>query len=161
MLKIGCGSPSIYHPTQWHDKIDVFRFSTAGISHKIADLYRSGLSLQAVARQTDRSKTYVRKTLLKHGADLRAHSHDQRTGGAKAKAMAIKNAPYGCCLVNGALLENPKEMAIIHIIIKWWQEGLSHGAIARKLNDQNIKPRKAALWSQPTVGFIIKRQSKK
>jgi len=127
---------------------------------KAVDLYRSGLSLQAVARQVHRSKTYVRKTLLKNGVALRAHSYDQLTGGVKAKPMAIKNAPYGYCLVNGTLLKDPKEMAIVQLIMKWWQQGLSHGAIAHKLNNQKINPRKAARWSQPTVGLIIKRQSK-
>ncbi len=160
-MKIGCGSPSIYHPTQWHDKIDVFQFNNSGISRKAVDLYQSGLSLQAVAWQVRRSKTFVRKTLLKHRVDLRAHSHDQLASGVKAKAMAIKNAPYGFVLVNGALLEDPREIAVVQLIIMWWQQGLSHGAIARKLNAQKIKPRKAALWSQPTVGCIIKRQSKR
>lgn len=90
---------------------------------------------------------------------LRAHSNDQLDGPVKAKSIAIKNAPYGFALVNGVLHEDPKERAVVQLIIKWWQQGLSHGAIARKLNDQKIKPRKAARWSQPTVGFIIKRQS--
>jgi hypothetical protein len=34
---------------------------------------------------------------------------------------------------------------------------MGHCAIARRLNEQGIKPRKAAQWSQPTVGYIIKR----
>ncbi len=127
----------------------------------MVDLYQSGFSLQAVSREVHRSKTYVRNTILKHGVDLRAHSLDQLASGVKSKAMAIKNAPYGFCLVNGGLLEAPKEMAVVQLIMKWWQQGFSHGAIARKLNSQKIKPRKAALWSQPTVGFIIKRQLKK
>jgi hypothetical protein len=63
-------------------------------------------------------------------------------------------------LVDGQLREHPKEMAVVRQILKWSQQGLSHGAIARRLNDQKVKPRKAAQWSQPTVGFIIKRQTK-
>lgn len=72
--------------------------------------------------------------------------------------MSIRNAPYGYCLVNGALLEDPREMAVVALMVKWWTQGMSYGAIARKLNSQKIKPRKAAAWSQPTVGFILQRQ---
>ncbi len=161
MSKIGCGLPSIYHPAQPHDSIDVFRFNPSSISQKAVHLYQSGLSLQAVARQVHRSKTYVRKTLVESGVDLRAHSNDQLDGPVKSKSIAIKNASYGFTLVNGVLHEDPKEMAVVQLIIKWWQQGLSQGAIARKLNNQKIKPRKADLWSQPTVGFIIKRQTNK
>jgi len=49
-------------------------------------------------------------------------------------------------------------MAVVAQMLKWWKQGMSYGAIARKLNAQKIKPRKAAAWSQPTVGFIIQRQ---
>ncbi|MFZ4712558.1 MAG: recombinase family protein [Bacteriovoracaceae bacterium] len=45
----------------------------------------------------------------------------------------------------------------MQIIIELWKSGKSHGAIARELNNQNIKPRKAKAWSQVVVGFIIER----
>jgi hypothetical protein len=44
-------------------------------------------------------------------------------------------------------------------MLSWWKNGMSFGAIARRLNSQKIKPRKASQWSQPTVGFIIQRQT--
>jgi hypothetical protein len=75
--------------------------------------------------------------------------------------MSVRNAPYGYCLVGGKLLEDPREMAVVQLMLKWWGEGMSLGAIARRLNSQRIKPRKATSWSQPTVGFIIQRQPKK
>ncbi len=50
-------------------------------------------------------------------------------------------------------------MANVSLMMTWWKQGQSLGAIARRLNDQKIKPRKAAHWSQPTVGFIIQRQN--
>jgi hypothetical protein len=43
-------------------------------------------------------------------------------------------------------------------MMKWREQGMGFCAIARRLNEQNIKPRKAAQWSQPTVGFIIQRK---
>jgi hypothetical protein len=60
-------------------------------------------------------------------------------------------------LVAGQLQPDPREQVTLQLIIKWWQEGLSHCAITKSLNKKNIKPRKAKEWSQPTVGFIIKR----
>jgi len=55
-------------------------------------------------------------------------------------------------------LVNPREQVTLQLIIKWLKEGLSHCAITKSLNKKNIKPRKAKEWSQPTVGFIIKRR---
>jgi hypothetical protein len=72
--------------------------------------------------------------------------------------MSIRTAPYGYCLVNGKREVDPKEASVVRLMMKWREQGMGYCAIARRLNEQNIKPRKAAKWSQPTVGFIIQRQ---
>jgi len=156
--KIGCPKPTTYHPSQPHDKIEVLLFNPICISRSSVDLYLSGQSLQAIASKLRCSKTAVRDALIKAGVELRAHSTGQLDARLRVKAKALRNAPYGYCLVNGQLEEDPREVAVVQLIMKWWRQGLSHGAIARQLNRQKIKPRKAAQWSQPTVGFIIKRQ---
>jgi len=117
--------------------------------------------LRAIATEVGLSKSGVRQTLLSAGVALRAHSNDQIKSGKASKATSIRNAPYGYCLVNRRLLEDPREMAVVQLMLQWWRDGMSLGAIARRLNSQKIKPRKAASWSQPTVGFIIQRQSNK
>lgn len=75
--------------------------------------------------------------------------------------MSDKTASYGYCLIQGKRIEDPKEQVILKLILKWATEGKSHCSIANKLNEKKLKPRKAAKWSQPTIGFIIKRHQKK
>jgi hypothetical protein len=121
-------------------------------------MYASGYSLAAIATELDVAKTTVRQTLIADGISLRAHSNRQLAAPSAAKSQSIKTAPYGYCLVGGRLIEDPREMAVVQLMLGWWQSGMSLGAIARRLNSQKIKPRKAAQWSQPTVGFIVQRQ---
>lgn len=93
--------------------------------------------------------------------ELKAHSYGQFKRSAKTKVMSEKTAPYGYCLVQGKRVEDPKEQVILKLILKWATEGKSHCAIANTLNEKKLKPRKATKWSQPTIGFIIKRHQKK
>jgi hypothetical protein len=61
---------------------------------------------------------------------------------------------------SGKKRESYPQIWALKLIFKWAEQGQSHCAIARKLNDQKLKPRHAEKWSQPTVGFIIKRHKK-
>lgn len=124
-------------------------------------MYVSGASLAAIGDELGIAKATIRQALISDGVQLRAHSNGQRKGTSAPKIMSIKNAPYGYCLVGGRLIEDPREMAVVRKMLTWWRSGMSLGAIARQLNSQKIKPRKAAQWSQPTVGFIIQRQKNK
>lgn len=89
--------------------------------------------------------------------ELRSHSNGQLNSKKKPKEKSIKTAPYGWCLVDGMLHKDPREQSTLKLILKWAKQGQSHTSIAKKLNEQNIKPRHALKWSQPTIGFIIKR----
>ncbi len=121
-------------------------------------MYASGSSISAIANDLGIAKSTIRQSLISGGVTLRAHSNHQLGGASASKTKSIKNAPYGYCLVGGRLLEDPREMAVVQKMLAWRRSGMSLGAIARQLNSQKIKPRKAAQWSQPTVGFIIQRQ---
>ena len=140
-----------------HDSIQLYRLSRQGIYEKAAVLYEKGASLHAIARELNIPKSTVRKTLLDGGVVLRPHSKRQLQYVDVPSRISIRTAPYGYCVVEGRLVEDPKEASVVRLILEWWRQGMSHCAITRRLNDQRIKPRKAAKWSQPTVGFIIKR----
>lgn len=144
---------------QAHDKIRHYLLKKQAISEKARHLYTQGHSLQGIATELGTAKNTIRQALLRQGVTLRAHSNSQLRAVKNVKA-AIKNAPYGYCLVQGRLAEDPKEIAAVRLILKWWHGGMSLGAIARSLDSQKIKPRKAAQWSQPTIGFIVRRQIK-
>jgi DNA-binding NarL/FixJ family response regulator len=157
LKNFGCGKPPIYHPRYPHDIIEISNLTRQGISKKIAELYENGLSTKAVAEELLISKTAVRDHLNDAGVPLRSHSNNQISPNKTGRTRSIKTAPYGYCLVAGKLHEEPREQVILKLILKWWKQGMSHCAIARELNRQNKKPRIASKWSQPTVGFIIKR----
>jgi hypothetical protein len=158
-FEIGCGQARISHPTQPHDKIKICGFTKQSISRRAAEMYTSGASLASIAGELGVAKATIRQTLIASGVSLRTHSNSQLNNSPITKKKSIKNAPYGYCLVGGQLFEDPREMAVIQRMLAWWRTGMSFGAITRQLNSQNIKPRKAAQWSQPTVGFIIQRQT--
>lgn len=120
-------------------------------------MYESGQSLKAISRQIDVPKSSLRGILLQGGMVLRAHSNNQNKIFKKPRMMSVKTAPYGFCLINGQLKEDPRESVVVQLIFEWWQQGMSQMAITRKLNEQKLKPRSAKEWSQPSVRKIIKR----
>ncbi len=128
-----------------------------GISKNIIFLYEKGYSIQAISTKLKIPKTTARDRLLKAGIPLRTHSNGQLKNKICPRIKSIKTAPYGFCLVQGQLQPDPKEQANLQLILNWWQQGMSHCDIARTLNGKKIKPRKAKEWSQPTIGYIIKR----
>jgi len=155
--KIGCGDEPIYHLRYHHDIIDISYLTKQGISKKAAELYEKGFSTKAISNELGISKTAVNSRLTESGVELRSHSNRQLKSKSNTKKKSIKTAPYGFCLVDGMLHKDPREQSTLKLILKWATQGKSHCEIARKLNEQKLKPRHALKWSQPTVGFIIKR----
>ncbi len=141
--------------------MDISHLVKEVISQKAAELYEKGHSTRAISIELGIGKTTVKSHLDKSGVAIRSHSNDQLGKKLKPRARSIKTAPYGFCLVGGMLHKEPREQSILKLIIKWAEQGQSHCAIARRLNDQKLKPRHAKKWSQPTVGFIIKRHQEK
>ncbi len=140
--------------------------SREGIFKRGAELYEQGHSLQAISRELKVPRSSIREILISGGTVLRPHSwkprkkYDWSQKNYTWPKPAIRNAPYVFYLSQGKLKPDSREQEIIQIILELCREGKSHGAIARELNYRNIKPRKAKKWSQPTVGFIIKRHQK-
>ena len=120
-------------------------------------LYNSGQSLRSISIKLDIPKTSLRDVLLANGVALRAHARQPYQFTGITKHVSIRNALYGFCLVDGKLVSDPREMKVVQLILDWSQKGMSHGDIARKLNDKKLFPRKAKLWKQPLVSIIIKR----
>lgn len=158
VLRFGCPTPTLYHLGYPHDKIRFYTLTKEAIFDNASRLYASGRSLSSIASELGITKSAVRHALVSGGVVLRPHSKRQAKGKYGPKKCSLRTAPYGHCLVNGKLEIDPKEMSVVRLIMKWWHQGFSHCAIARKLNEQKVRPRKASKWSQPTVGFIIKRQ---
>lgn len=153
----GCGNGLIHHHGQPHDIVSISHIVKQAISQKASELYEKGYSTRAISRELGIGKSTVNSRLIEAGVELRGHSNGQLDSKKKPKKKSIKTAPYGWCLVDGMLHKDPREQSTLKLILKLATQGHSHCAIARKLNEQNLKPRHASKWSQPTVGFIIKR----
>lgn len=160
----GCGKPPIYHPRYPHDNISLYRITKEAIFKRSSELYEKGYSLQAISQEIKIPKSTVRDALISGGVVLRSHSRKPKKQFNWTKyspsdfpKIALRNAPYGYYLSKGALKLDSREQEIIQLILEMWRKEMSHGAIARELNKQKIKPRKAKKWSQVVIGFIIKR----
>ena len=158
-FKSGGPLPTVDKKHQPHDTIEVLSLSKRGISEKILQLYESGHSLLAISERLNVSRWKARTILQSKDVHLRSQVRDTKDGSSSRIDRSIKAAPYGQCLVNGRLIDDPREQAVIQWIMKYRQLGLSHRAIARKLNSRKFKPRRARYWSQTLVSSIIKRIS--
>lgn len=159
----GCGTPTLYHLAYPHDKISFYRLTKEAIFKRSSELYEKGYSLNAISKELEVSKSHIRKVLIEGGIVLRSHSKKPKkkfNWPYTAQIVAVRNAPYGFYLSQGKLKPDTREQEIIQKILEMNSKNMSHGAIARSLNDQKIRPRLAKKWSQVVVGFIIKRHSK-
>ena len=148
---------------QPHDRINFFSMTAEALLEKSAELYFKGYSLNAISGELSVPKSTIRLILIQNGIELRSHSrkhyiptHENNFHRQPAK----RNAPYGYFLLQGKVQVDTREQAIIGIILKFWNDGKSQCAIARLLNQQKIKPRKADKWSPVVIWTIIKRKLK-
>jgi hypothetical protein len=54
-----------------------------------------------------------------------------------------------------------KEIEIVHLVMNLWTAGQSYSAIAKHLNNQGIKNRKATPWDHSPVRSILERHKDK
>lgn len=106
------------------------------------------------------AKSTVRDVLINEGVVLRSHKKVPYRFKGIVRKVSVRNAPYGYRLVNGLLEEHPVEQSVLTVILGLNARGVSACGIAKRLNEQNIRPRKATLWKQPLVSIIIKRHKK-
>lgn len=140
-----------------HDSVQIPYISKKILIRSSKNLYLQGYSLNAITRELKISKCTVRNYLIQNGINLRCHSKNNHS---EKNEVAPRNAPFGFVLINGSLNEDLKEQSSIKTIIELSQKGFSQGAIARHLNDHQVKPRKALKWNQVTIGVILKRIAK-
>jgi hypothetical protein len=130
------------------------------IIEKVAPLYERGLSLKQIAQETKIPKTSVRDALIAGGVSLRPHTSLAARLPAKARQMRIGVAPYGFCWFQGRLVADPKEMEIVQLIIRLWQEEQTYSAITRHLNELRKRTRCGGKWDHSLVRNIILRHQK-
>jgi Recombinase len=65
--------------------------------------------------------------------------------------------PYGQTSVNGELVEDPQEQAVIDLIRRHHKSGKSLQQIANWLNEQGYKTKRGQLWKRISVKRVLDR----
>lgn len=139
-----------------HDFISHSNLTNETLFKNSSALYSEGYSLRAIGQKLRVPKSTLRDCLIRGGTELRPHSLKKRIEPIPKK-NAIRNAPYGTFIFEGKLHKNSKEQMIIKRILGLKSAGLDLTQIAKFLNQESIRPRKAKEWNQATIGKIIKR----
>jgi hypothetical protein len=140
-----------------HDVISFFGRTKDRVFEVCAPLYRRGLSLREIEKQTGFSKSHIRETLKAHGLTLRSIKK-HRTSKDKARAkMRPPIIPYGYAWMEGDMVVDPKEYQVVLEMVRLWKSGQSFAKIAKHLNECKIATRMGRNWSHPVVASIIQR----
>ena len=119
------------------------------------------MSLCLISKELNRSKTFVRKTLLESGVDLRPSCQFPELKKKAPKKYHSGVAPFGYRCLRGRLILDAREIEIVHSVMNLWNSGKSYCAIARQLNGQRIKNRKGTPWEHSLVRSIVERHKDK
>jgi len=161
IVRTGRVRPTNYEQPQTHDYIDFPSLSIDGISSRAAEFYASGLSLAQVSKQLNKSKSFIRKTLLEAGVALRASKDILEEGKPRTHSHHTGNTPFGYRCLRGRLIMDAREIKIVQLVLNFWTAGQSYSAIAKHLNNQGIKNRKATPWDHSLVRSIVERHKEK
>jgi len=127
-------------------------------------LDRQGIALHSINERLD-TKSAVGKfffSLMASLAEMERNIISERTAdalaGKKANGERVGEIPLGYDLVDGRLVDNENEQAVIHHINELRAEGLSYRTIADRLTMDGIATKKGLnRWNYQTVRNIIKR----
>jgi len=161
ILKNGRVCPTNYEQPQHHDYIDFPSLSVEGISSKAAEFYASGLSLRQISQHLNKSKSFIRKTLLEAGVSLRESAESHLSKSSAPPKPHSGNTPFGYRNLRGRLIMDAREIEIVHSIMELWTRGKSYSAIAAHLNGLGLKNRRATLWEHSLVRSIVERHKDK
>jgi hypothetical protein len=161
IIRTGRVCPTNYEQRQPHDYIELPSLSIEGISSKAAEFYASGLSLRQISKHLNKSKTFIRKTLLEAGVALRGSKDVLKEGRPRTHSHHTGNTPFGYRCLRGRLILDAREIEIVQLVMNLWTAGQPYSSIAKHLNKQGIKNRKATPWDHSLVRSIVERHKDK
>src|SRR5262245_45691616 len=109
------------------------------------------MSLREIERRTGYAKSSIRDVLRAHGLVLRRTVRGRRGDPKAADAMRSGVIPYGYCYVDGKLVVDTREHAVVQQMVRMWQSGKGFAAIADQLNNLKIRTRRRKLWSRGVI----------
>jgi len=140
--------------------VDIFPFylkTKKNIFRKCAPLYKKGMSIREIARETGVPKTTVRETLVEKGMALRKFPIGNASADSVPSGRHPGRSPYGYAWLQGELVKDPKEYEVVLRIMKLWNSGCGIPAISNELNGAKVPTRFGGQWRRCVIAAIIKR----
>ena len=159
--KIGSQAHTLPELFQAHKKTELSGADKARISDILVDLYKNGLSLTDISRQTGKAKNTIRDELLRREVKLRSKISVPVSKAVSARGKLNIRPYYGFCYFLGAVTPDPREFEILTLIHRLWSSGNNPNRIAETLNEKSIPARSAAKWNRNSVVNIVTRFAKK
>ena len=146
-------------------KLDrLFRNAVDALTH-VEEWEQAGISLHLVdmggqSVNTGSSMGKMLITMLAGFAEFERNMIAERTTAAlrhkKAHGEIYNHIPYGFQAVEGSLVADPQEQAVIARAIALRASGVSLIGIANTFNGENIATKKGGIWRQQTIANILK-----
>ncbi len=150
------------HPVNLSNYHDIIKFSGEKSNSYFADffdLYQKGLSLNDISLKTNQAVSTIRTVLVDGGVALRTNKKANGTTIKESGRTITGQVPYGYCVIDGALVADPREQKVIQKILELWQSGMAYIAIKRWLNGKKIPSKWRRQWNDKTVAAIIRKHS--
>ncbi len=155
--KFGSAIQPLPELCQTHVKIELSQADNSRISENMVNLYRKGLSLNDIAKQTGKAKTSVRESLLRNGIQLRPKNSLPFSEALSSLCKGKIRPYYGFCYFQGNVTPDPREFENLQLIHRLWSLGTNPNRIADILNEKRIAARNTFVWNRNSVVNIIKR----
>ncbi len=129
------------------------------------ELTRRGADLVSLSERIDTTTASGRMVfrMLAVLAEFEREQIGERTKMAlrhkKAQGMVYAATPFGFEAVDGRLVEDAGESAVVGEIMTMRAAGQSLGAIAEQLNARGIEGKRGGRWFPSTVRYLIQRQA--
>ncbi|MBC7457082.1 MAG: hypothetical protein H7235_02300 [Bdellovibrionaceae bacterium] len=141
--------------------IELSSFDPQVISETYSELYRKGLSLSDISKQTGKSKSVIRRNLARTGIELRSNLaipiSRMKTEGGKTNIRP----PYGFCYFQGQVVPDQNEYENLLLIYRLWKADTNPNRVSNRLNEKKVRPRIAKFWNRNSIVNILTRFEQK
>lgn len=158
--KFGWGSLHISNLIGPLDFIEYFDRRSPRIIEIVGPFHLKGMSITEIHNQTGIPRSSIYSVLKKNRHVLHPPEKVPFERWRRGNPGPRRHPPYGYGWLNGELIKDPKEYAIVQIIQSQWKQGRSVGEIVRCLNENGYRSRLERNWGYGVVKGIIKRAVK-
>lgn len=116
--------------------------------------------MRDIAKQVGVSTHKIRRSLKRFVVVLRTSNRRLRKDLPPSERPHLGVAPFGYFCLHGKLVADPREQEVARLITELRHRGKNLSAIARYLNEFEVKPRKAKKWDHSTIRSILQHFKK-